>query len=103
MPNTLGMDTIKQLLKEAEPKVKNMLEGKSYKESWPGERNRLKLAKAVANGDRFVMFGNDRFGITYDESNVLIRPSVGFVPMGFFSRSELKTAIDTVPDLDNAN
>lgn len=100
MPNALGMDTIRQLLKEAEPKVKNMLEGKSYKESWPGERNRLKLAKAVANRDRFVLFGNDRFTIRYNESNVLVKPTVGFVPMGYFSRSELKSAIDTVPDLD---
>lgn len=93
--NSLSHDTITKLLKEETAKKKKDDEpmGATYKERWPGERNLLKLAKAVKAGKDFVVFTNgDRFSIVYsDENTVLVKPDFPkFVPMGYFSREKLK-------------
>jgi hypothetical protein len=99
--NTLSKDTITKLLKSVEPK-KDEPVNTQYKERWPGEVNLVKIAKAVSRNADFVLFRNGtRFSVTYmSDDTILVKPTSGFVPMGFFSRNQLKDAIATGIDLD---
>jgi len=95
---TLSMDTIIKLVRQDEAATMPS----AYKERWPGEVNLLKLANAVERSADFVLFTNGtRFRITYYETNVRVNPSTGFVPMGWFSKKQLKEAKATIPELES--
>lgn len=96
----LSMATIRNLLKE-KVKDKDPLMV-TYKERWPGDLNMVKIAKAAKRGADFVLFRDgSRFSIKYNDDNVLLKPSNGeFAPMGFFSRKQLKEALEEGIDLD---
>lgn len=91
MPNAIGMDLIKKLLKSTEPKVSIVQQ--DDKTRWPGIDNTLKLAQSVDLRKEYIMFGNKRFSIIYHDEAILIKPSTGgFIPMGWFSYQQLKDA-----------
>lgn len=97
----LSADTIRKLLKSDGGEKEEM--STAYKERWPGDNNLVKLAKAVDKDAEFVVFRNgSRFTITYLDTDLIrINPSVGFAPMGFFTRKSLQEAKRTQIDLDD--
>lgn len=96
MSRVIGTDMIKKLMKSSEPKV-SVVE-QDDRTRWPGSVNLLKLAHAVEDGEVFVMFGNNRFNINYYDGVVLVKPSTGFAPMGWFSYQQLTDAKNKVPE-----